>query len=123
MPLLVFLIACLVLWLVVGADGQSPPRELSLVVRVRDSAPALEMVLRGAKRAGISRLTVVDEGSTDASAAIVALWARTHDGVEVRGRFDAERLGASALVLDLRGTTGARAAERTLSWLEALARP
>lgn len=122
-PLLVFLIACLVLWIVLGADGQSPPTDLSLVVRVRDSASGLESVLRGAQRAGIARLTVVDEGSTDGSAGIVALWARAHTGVEVGERFDAERLGASVLVLDLRGQTDARAAERTLRWLEALARP
>ncbi len=117
-----FLIACLVLWILLGTDWQPPPGELALVVRVRDSDAVLEMVLREAERAGISRLTIVDEGSSDGSAGIATLWARAHAGVEVHQRLELEALGASVLVLDLRAPLGARSAEQTLRWLEATVR-
>jgi hypothetical protein len=119
-PLLLFLVVCLVVWIVLAADGERPPAELAVVVRVQDSAALLEMVLREAQRAGISRLTVVDEGSSDATAGIVELWARGHAGVEVRHAFEADALGASVLVLDLRRPRECATVRATLQWLASL---
>jgi hypothetical protein len=122
-PLLLFLVVCLVAWIVLMADRGRPPTELTLVVRVRDSAALLEMVLGEAQRAGIGRLTIVDEGSSDDSAGIVALWARGRAGVEVCHALEADALGASVLVLDLRAPQSGQVAERTLRWLAGGLRP
>ena len=121
MPLLFFLVVCLVLWTVARTDHAELPPDLTLVVRVRDTAPVLEMILREAEQAGIGHLTVVDEGSTDGSDRIAALWARRHEGVRVCRTFRDDALGTSVLILDLRRPEDAGAAERALRWLGTMA--
>jgi hypothetical protein len=117
-PLLLLVVLVLAVWLVTpGTPAAAAPSELEVVVRVRDAAGAIEGVLRLAQDVGIGRLTVVDEGSRDLTAAIVTAWARRHPGVALVGAGEAEQPAAPAqLVLDLRYPGSVGTVERVLRW-------
>ncbi len=123
MALLVFLLVCVAVWVVARSMGGQTPPELALVVRVRNAAPVLEMVLREVDRTGLERVTVVDEGSTDGSDRIAALWASSHPGLTLSRTPPCQSAGVHLLVLDLREPERARTAMRTLGWLGGRWRP
>ena len=116
-PLFLLLLFALTAWLIMREGAGEAPRDLSVVLRVRNGADVLESLLRAAHSAGVRRVRVVDEGSTDLTRDMVVIWARKHPGVEVRDHLDMADLPAASLVLDVRDPDGAWHAERVLRWL------
>lgn len=93
------------------------PRDLEIVVWVRDVADGLEDVLLAAHVAGVARLTVVDEGASGPVRAVAAVWARRHPGVRLVAAPGGPPEAPAQLVLDLRHADGARQVDGVLSWL------
>jgi cellulose synthase/poly-beta-1,6-N-acetylglucosamine synthase-like glycosyltransferase len=116
-PLFLLLMFALTAWLLMREGPGEAPRDLSVVLRVQNGAEILEALLRAAQSAGVSRVRVIDEGSTDLTRDIVGAWARKHPGVEVRDHLDMADLPVTSLVLDAREPDGAWHAERVLRWL------
>lgn len=99
------------------SPGGRPAEDLCVVLRVCDAADTLEAMLREAHAAGIARVIVVDEGSTDITWQIAHAWARARPWVQVCHRLEIGELPAAALVLDARLSPTARHAATLLHWL------
>jgi hypothetical protein len=116
-PFVLLLVVAVLVWVLLREGREPPPADLSLVLRVSNGAAVLEGLLRSAQRAGVGRVTVVDEGSNDLTPAIAAIWARSHPGVMLCNRLDGLELSPAVLVLDAREPDAAWRAERVLRWL------
>lgn len=117
MPFLLLVVLAVVAWSFVREARGQAPLGLCAVIRVRNGADSLEALLRAVQSAGIGRVIVVDEGSSDPTLAIAQTWADNRPWVRVCDRLEAGDLPQAALVLDVREPDAVREAQRILRWL------